>query len=120
MSDTNISDSLDAVPFPIEIMLISNLLIKPINSFLAPSTSFCGSVGYTVVVANTFPVSSITAILHPVLYAGSKPITVIPLIGGCNNNCLAFLPNTFIACSSDLSVRSFLISLSIDGSINLW
>jgi len=41
--------------------------INFVNSFLAPSTSFCGSVGYTVVVSRTLPVSSITAILQPVL-----------------------------------------------------
>ena len=86
---------------------------------MASSTLFCGSVGYTVVVASNFPVSSITAILHPVLYAGSNPITVNPFKGAPINNCLAFCPNTFIAFSSAFSVKSDLISLSTDGSINL-
>ena len=49
MSDTNISDSLEAVPFPIAIMSILSFSISFNSSFLAPSTSFCGSVGYTVV-----------------------------------------------------------------------
>ena len=64
--------------------------IKLNNIFLAPATSFWGAVGYTVVVSKTFPVSSITAILQPVLYAGSKPITVKFLIGAPSNNCFAF------------------------------
>ena len=119
MSDTNISDSLDAVPFPIAIMSILSFSINFSNSFLAPSTSFCGSVGYTVVQSSTFPVSSITAILHPVLYAGSNPITVFPFIGAPSNSCFEFCPNTFIAFSSAFSVRSERISLSIDGSISL-
>ena len=60
-----------------------------------------------------------TAILHPVLYAGSNPITVFPLIGAPKSNCFAFCPNTFIAFSSAFSVKSERISLSIDGSISL-
>ena len=100
-------------------MLTLYSFISAINSFLAPSTSFCGSVGYTVVVASSFPVSSITAILHPVLYAGSNPITVSPFSGAASNNGFAFFPNTFIACVSAFSVKSERISLSIDGSISL-
>ena len=65
---------------------ILSFIIRLINSFVAPSISFCGSVGYTTPVSNTFPVSSITANLHPVLYAGSNPNTVNPLSGAPSNN----------------------------------
>ena len=102
---------------PIAIIFTLCFEIKFFNIFFAPSTSFCGSVGYTVAISSTFPVSSITAILQPVLYAGSNPITVIFFIGAPNNNCFAFLPKTLIACSSAFWVKSALISLSIDGSI---
>ena len=118
--DTNCSDSLEAVPFPIAIILILFFNIKSINLIVDPSISFCGSVGYKTAVSNTFPVSSITANLHPVLYAGSKPSTVYPFNGAPSNNCFAFLPNTSIAWISALSVKSDLISLSNDGSINLF
>ena len=91
--------------------------MKLFITFVAPSTSFCGSVGYTVAVSNNFPFWSITANLHPVLYAGSNPNTVIFFIGACNNSCFAFLPNTFMAFSSAFSDNSFLNSLSTDGSI---
>ena len=81
--------------------------------------SFWGSVGYITPVSKTFPVSSITANLQPVLYAGSNPKTVNPFKGAPSNNCFAFFPNTSIACLSAFSVKSVLISLSTDGSINL-
>ena len=93
--------------------------MKLFITFSAPATSFCGSVGYTVAVSSNFPFWSITASLHPVLYAGSNPSTVMFLIGACSNSCFAFLPNTFIAFSSAFSVKSALNSLSTDGSINL-
>ena len=98
---------------------MSYFFIKLFITLLAPSTSFCGSVGYTVDVSSSFPFWSITANLHPVLYAGSNPSTVMFLIGACNNSCFAFLPNTLIAFSSAFSVKSALNSLSTDGSINL-
>ena len=70
-------------------------------------------------VSSTFPVSSTTASLQPVLKAGSHPSTTLPVTGGCIRSCVRFLPNTFIASSSAASVRLDLISLSIEGAISL-
>ena len=119
MSTIICSDSLDAVPFPND---INDTLYFSINLFIitfVSSTLFCGAVGKTTVVSNTFPVGSTIAILQPVLKAGSHPNTTFPAIGGCISNCSKFLPNTFVALSSAFSVQSFLISRSTDGAINL-
>ena len=78
-----------------------------------------GSVGYTTFVARTFPVASTIASLHPFLNPGSHPSTTFPAIGGCKRSCSRFLPNTLIAPSSAVSVRVFLISLSMAGAISL-
>ena len=64
-------------------------------------------------------VGSITANLHPVLYAGSKPNTTLSFIGGVNNNFSRFLPKISIAPSSAFSFSSALTSLSTLGNINL-
>ena len=45
ISTTICSDSLDAVPFPIEISVIPYFLMSALTTFLASSTLFCGAVG---------------------------------------------------------------------------
>ena len=119
ISDTTISVSLEAVPFPIAITSISNLLIKSAISFCDSSTSFRGSLGYITPCSKNLPVSSKTANLHPVLKLGSMARILISLTGGTINKFLVFLPNTFIASSSALSVSMVLISLSMEGAISL-
>ena len=111
------SDSLEAVPFPTEIRLISYFAISCLTTFLDSSTLFCGAVGKMTVVSSTLPVASTTASLHPVRNAGSHPSTFLPAIGGCIKSCSKFLPKTLIAPSSAFSVNSLRISLSIAGAI---
>ena len=113
------SDSLEAVPFPKEITSTLYFLIISFNISLVPSISLLGTVGYTVALSKNLPVASNTATLHPVLKPGSYPITTLPFIGGCIRSAFKFSLNINIAPSSPLSVSSFLISLSIDGNINL-
>jgi hypothetical protein len=69
--------------------------------------------------ARNLPVGSTTASLHPVLNHGSKPSTVFHLIGGVKSKFFIFSPNTLIAASSAHAFLSDLISLSIEGSVNL-
>ena len=113
------SDSLDAVPLPTEIRLIPYFLISALTTCFDSSTLFWGSVGNMTTVSRTFPVGSTTESLHPVLNAGSHPRTVHPAMGGCMRSCFKFLPNTSIAPSSALEVRSLLISLSTAGAMSL-
>ena len=113
------SDSLEAVPFPSEIRLILYFFISSFNTFFDSATLFCGAVGKITFVSSTFPVSSTTASLHPVLKAGSQPSTTLPATGGCIKSCVRFFPNTLMASSSAFSVRLDLISLSIEGAISL-
>ena len=75
--------------------------------------------GFITVESRYLPFLSITAILHPLTNPGSKANTIFSFIGGCNNNPSRFLPKLSIATSSAFSFNSLLISLSIDGSINL-
>ena len=107
------------MPFPKEITSTLYLFIISFRVFLVPSTSFLGTVGYTVALSKNLPVASNTATLHPVLNPGSYPITTLPLIGGCIRSAFKFSLNINIAPSSPLSVSSLLTSLSIDGNINL-
>ena len=65
------------------------------------------------------PVSSRHASLHPLVYPGSNASTLLFLIGGCKSKLSKFLPKFSIAVSPAFSLSSLLISLSIDGPINL-
>ena len=75
--------------------------------------------GLTTVESKYLPVGSTTAILQPFTYPGSNANTTLSFIGGVSSNASRFLPKLSIAAASPSSVKSLLISLSIDGSINL-
>ena len=62
---------------------------------------------------------STTANLHPLTNPGSKANTTFSFNGGCKSKHSKFLPKLSIALSSAFSVKSLLISLSIDGPISL-
>ena len=110
--EINCSDSRDAVPFPIAIIWMLYLLIKSIIVFFDSSYLLCGSCGYITAISSFLPVLSITANLHPVLNAGSKPNTILSFIGGVSNNFSKFLPKFSIALFSPISVSSVRFSLS--------
>ena len=119
MSATIASDSLDAVPLPIAIRFISYLKIRSRTIERVSAILFWGSVGKTRAVSNTFPYSSTTASLHPVLNAGSQPKTTLLIIGACINSCSRFFEKTLIDLSSAFSKSWFRSSLSIAGAMSL-
>ena len=114
---TNCSVSRLAVPLPIAINSTLFSVIILTNSFSANSILDFGGWGYITLLAINVPKGLITANLHPVLNAGSTPKICLPFIGGCNNKCFKFSLNTSIAWCSAFSVKSFRISLSIEGKI---
>ena len=119
MSATMVSDSLEAVPFPMAIRFISYLKIRSRTTERVSAILFCGSVGKTRPVSKTFPYWSTTASLHPVLKAGSQPSTTLFMIGACINSCSRFFEKTLIDLSSAFSKSWFLNSRSIAGAISL-
>ena len=82
---TKASLSRDAVPLPIAMISMLYLLIKSRTFFLEVSKSFFGSCGNITSICSKVPVEDMTASLQPVRKAGSKPNTVLLLIGGCIN-----------------------------------
>ena len=72
---------------------------------LACSVLLCGLCGYTIASSKNLPLASTTAILHPLTYPGSNPITTFPFSGGCKSRFFIFSPNTLIALSCANSVR---------------
>ena len=117
MSAINISDSLDAVPLPMAMAVTPWRRIMAVRVLRASSFRLCGGVGYTTPVSSTLPVSSTTAILQPVRYAGSKPIVTRFRSGGCISSGWRFCPKARMAASSAASVSSPRISRSADGSM---
>ena len=75
-------------------------------------------MGKTTVLSNTLPVPSTTQILQPVRKAGSQPIVILSLTGGCINNGLRLSSNILIACSLASSKSWARTSRSTDGAIN--
>ncbi|MNE58310.1 hypothetical protein D3C80_1533310 [compost metagenome] len=69
--------------------------------------------------SNNLPISSTTASLQPVRYAGSTPSTYLPRTGGCSSKLRRLPAKIEIAWLSAFSVNSALTSLSIDGAISL-
>ena len=120
ISDINFSLSREAVPLPIATISTLYLSIKFLTINLLSLTSLLFLLnGYITQEYKYLPVLSITASLHPLVKPGSNASTIFSLIGGCSKSASTFLLKLLIASILALSVRSLLISLSIDGYINL-
>jgi len=104
-SATNSSVSRLAVPLPIATAVMPHFFMDSRNILLLPSISSCGLVGCITPQSRSLPVSSTTANLQPVLYAGSIPIITLPFTLGVRSRLFRFFAKTSMAFSSASSLK---------------